>query len=236
MTGFFDVPGWALPLARRVLYFWLRTTVFPENPQELGLDPSKPVCYVLQDHHLSNLLVLFQESQLAGLPSAEAPFKLSTGNFPHSVFFLNRKYSLNTTARERYAHSPLMTVLLHESLAKPGLDVQIVPVVILWGRSPDKQESILKALFSETWRQPGPLRRLLTILVHGRNVLVRFNAPISLRALSRENLDEATALRKLSRVLRVHFRRQRQMAIGPDLSHRNMQVETLLVARPCAWR
>ncbi len=228
MTGFFDVPGWALPLARRVLYFWLRTTVFPEHPQELGLDPSKPVCYVLQDHHLSNLLVLFEESQRAGLPSAEARVKLGTGNFSHSAFFLNRKHSLNATARERYAHSALMTALVREALPATGLDVQIVPVVILWGRSPDKQESILKALFSETWRQPGPLRRLLTILLHGRNVLVRFNAPISLRSLSREGLDEGQALRKLARVLRVHFRRQRQMAIGPDLSHRNTQVETLL--------
>ncbi len=230
MTGFFEVPGWALPLARRVLFFWLRTTVFPEHPQGLGLDPTKPVCYVLQDHHLSNLLVLFEKSQRAGLPSANARLRLGTGSFPHSAFFLNRKHSLGTTARERYAHSSLMTALVREALSDEGLDVQIVPVVILWGRSPDKQESILKALFSETWRQPGPLRRLLTILLHGRNVLVRFNAPISLRSFASESLDEEQALRKLSRVLRVHFRRQRQMAIGPDLSHRNTQVETLLVA------
>jgi glycerol-3-phosphate O-acyltransferase len=39
---------------------------------------------------------------------------------------------------------------------------------------------------------------------------------------------EEQALRKLSRVLRVHFRRQRQMAIGPDLSHRNTQVAAVL--------
>ena len=232
MAGFFDVPGWALPLARRVLFYWVRTTVFPERSQELGLDPSRPVCYALQDHHLSNLLVLFQESQLAGLPSAEAPVRLGGHKSPHSVFFLNRKHSLTATARERYAHSPLMTALVRSALENTGPDVQIVPVVILWGRSPDKQESILKALFSETWRQPGPLRRLLTILLHGRNVLVRFNPPISLHALSAEGLDQAQALRKLSRVLRVHFRRQRQMAIGPDLSHRNTQIETLLAAAP----
>lgn len=230
MTGFFAMPGWALPLARRVLYFWVRTTVFPEQAGELGLDTSKPVCYVLQDHHLSNLLVLFRESQFAGLPPAEATFRVDGKSFPHSVFFLNRKHSLSATPRQRYAHSRLMGALMHDALADGGLDVQIVPVVILWGRSPDKQESILKALFSETWRQPGPLRRFLTILLHGRNVLVRFNAPIPLRALSREGLDQAQAMRKLSRVLRVHFRRQRQMAIGPDLSHRNTQVGTLLAA------
>jgi glycerol-3-phosphate O-acyltransferase len=232
MAGFFEVPGWALPLARRLLYFWVRTVVFPEHPRELGLDLSKPVCYVLQDHHLSNLLVLFQESQLAGLPSAEAPLRLGARNFPHAAFFLNRKHALTATARERYAHSRMMTALLHEALAENGSDIQIVPVVILWGRRPDKQDSILKALFSETWRQPGPLRRLLTIVLHGRNVLVRFNAPIFVRALSHAGTDEAQALRKLARVLRVHFRRQRQMAIGPDLSHRNTQVGALLAAAP----
>lgn len=230
MTGFFDVPGWALPLARRVLYFWVRTTVFPARLEELGLDPAKPVCYVLQHHHLSNLLVLFEEAQRAGLPSAETPVKLGSHGSPHSVFFLNRNYAITASARERYAPPAMMTALVHEALADSGLDVQIIPVVILWGRSPEKQESILKALLSETWRQPGPLRRLLTILLHGRNVLVRFNAPIPLRALSRDGLDEAQALRMLSRVLRVHFRRQRQMAIGPDLSHRNTQVEALLAA------
>lgn len=230
MAGFFDLPGWALPLARRILYFWVRPTVFPVNLQEIGIDPSRPVCYVLQDHHLSNLLVLFEESLRAGLPSAEASFRLEAGHFPHSFFFLNRKHSLRATARERYAHSRLMTALIHEAMTRPVPEIQIVPVVILWGRSPDKQASILKALFSETWRQPGPLRRFLTILLHGRNVLVRFSPPISLNALSSGNLDEAQAQRKLSRVLRVHFRRQREMAIGPDLSHRNTQIESLLAA------
>lgn len=232
MTGFFDLPGWAITLARRVLYLWVRTTVFPEKPQELGLDPSKPVCYALQDHGLANQLVLFQESRLAGLPSAENSLQLNSDHFPHSVFFLNPKHTPNVTARERYAHSPMMTALICEALANKALEVQIVPVVILWGRSPDKQNSFLKALFSENWERPAPLRRLLTILLHGRNVLVRFNPPISLHAFSNEGLDQAKALRKLSRVLRVHFRRQRQMVIGPDLSHRNTQVETLLSSPP----
>jgi glycerol-3-phosphate O-acyltransferase len=67
----FKVSDWFIPLARRLLYAWVRTTVFPESPQDLGLDPAKPVCYVLQDRHLSNLLVLFEESRRAGLPRAE---------------------------------------------------------------------------------------------------------------------------------------------------------------------
>ena len=108
-----------------------------------------------------------------------------------------------------------------------------MPVVILWGRSPDKQESILKALFAETWRNPGVFRQMLAILLHGRQTLVRFNAPLSLRELVHGRsapLNEMQAARKVSRILRVHFRRQREMAIGPDLSHRNTQIGMLLAS------
>ena len=232
MSGFFSIPGWAMPLVRRLLYTWVRTTVFPERLEDLGLDPNKPVCYVLQHRHLSNILVLDQESRRAGLPAAGSAFAASGIKSPQAFFCLNGSSALLASARERYTPSPLMGDLVRAAIADPALDVQIVPVVILWGRRPDKQESILKALFSETWRQPGPLRRLLTILLHGRNVLVRFNAPISLGALSRDGVDAVQAQRKLSRVLRVHFRRQREMAIGPDLSHRNTQIETILETEP----
>ena len=228
MAKVFKVSDWFIPLARRLLYLWVRTTVFPQNSQELGLDPAKPVCYVLQDRHLSNLLVLFAESRQAGLPRAEAAMTISGQRLPCSFFFLNRDRSLAGRARDGSVHSPLLVSLIRQAVADPEVDVQLVPVVILWGRSPDQQDSILKALFAETWRSPGAWRQLLAIVLHGRNVLVRYNAPILLRDLLQGGLGEEQALRKLSRVLRVHFRRQRQMAIGPDLSHRNTEVNAVL--------
>ncbi|WP_300456304.1 glycerol-3-phosphate 1-O-acyltransferase PlsB [Accumulibacter sp.] len=228
MAGFLAVSNWFIPLARRLLFLWVRTTVFPEHPQELGFDPSKPLCYVLQDRHLSNLLVLVEESRRAGLPRAEAPLRVGDQRLPRSFFFLNRDRRSAGRGRPRTTHSPLLSGLIRQAVADPQFDVQLLPVVILWGRSPDQQDSILKALFSETWRPPGAWRQLLAILLHGRHVLVRYNAPIALRDLLQGGLAEEQALRKLSRVLRVHFRRQRQMAIGPDLSHRNTQVNAVL--------
>lgn len=227
MTRWVKISDWLLPLARRLLYFWVRTTVFPQSVDELTLDPAKPVCYVLQDRHLSNLLVLLQETRRAGLPRAEAPIELARERLPRSFFFLNRERS--SRVRRRRVPSLLLVNLLRCVAADPESDVQLVPVVILWGRTPDKQESILKALFSETWRPPGAWRQLFAILLHGRHVLVRYNAPISLRDfLAQAGLGGEDALRKLSRVLRVHFRRQRQMAIGPDLSHRHTQIHAVL--------
>jgi len=228
VKGVFDISGWFVPLARRVLYALVRTTVFTESTA--SIDPARPVCYVLQDRHLSNLLVLFEESRRAGLPRGEAPLAVGGMRARRSVFFLNRRH--NGAASQP---SPNLIGQVRAVVADPTLDVQLVPVVILWGRSPAKQESIVKALLAETWRSSGWLRQFFAILLHGRQTLVRFNAPLSLRELVHGGaapLGEAQALRKVSRVLRVHFRRQREMAIGPDLSHRNTQVEILLASEP----
>ena len=222
----FGISTWFAPLARRILYAWVRATVFAEAAS--GVDPARPVVYVLQDRHLSNLLVLFEESKRAGLPPAEAPLAVGELRARRSAFFLNRRRQPGSGV------SPLLAGLVREVARDPHnplADVQIVPVLILWGRAPDKQESILAALLAETWRASGMLRQFFAVLLHGRQTLVRFNAPLSLRELVHgggEPLSEAKALRKVSRVLRVHFRRQREMAIGPDLSHRNTQVEAIL--------
>lgn len=223
-----DFPGWSLTLVRRLLYAWVRTQVLTAPGP--AIDPARPVCYVIQDRRLSNLLVLMAETARAGLPPAQQPLTVGALREERSFFCLTRAQPLLASARERYGHSGRLQRLVAALRGDPELDVQLVPVTILWGRAPQHQDSILKALFAETWRPPGHFRQLAAILLHGRHVLVRFGAPTSLGELAREPVDEVRALRKVSRLLRVHFRRQREVAIGPDLSHRNNQVERVLAA------
>src|SRR5206468_170261 len=90
--------------------------------------------------------------------------------------------------------------------------------------------SIWKLLFSDGWSARGMLKQLFTLLFHGRHTMVRFSAPLSLRQIADEDLDQALTLRKTGRILRAHFRRQREMAIGPDLSHRRTQLTELIDA------
>ncbi len=225
----FRVSKWLIPLARRLLYCWVRTSVFREDASRL-IDPEKPVCYVLQDRHLSNLLILVEETRRRGLPPAETRVAADRPGLAPAFFFLNRDDALLGRRREHPRASSLLSQLIRVVTTDPPFDVQLVPVVVLWGRSPGQQDSVLQALFSETWRPPGLWRQFFAILVHGRHVLVRFNSPISLRDVLQGGLDEVQALRKVSRVFRVHFRRQRQMAIGPDLSHRNTQVSAVLAS------
>ena len=224
----FDFTGWTLDLLRRILYLGTRTQVFPESPEMLKLRPDLAVCYVLHERHLSNLLVLDQECRRLGLPPALRPLRDLAFTARRSFFFLLRNARGRLVPNPRNDHSALLRSLVTTAVANPRFDVQLVPVTILWGREPGKQDSILKALFAETWQSVSTLRQLLAMLIHGRHTVVRFNAPISLRELVSGDIDEARAVRKLGRILRVHFRRQREMALGPDLSHRRTQLRSLL--------
>src|SRR5210317_385168 len=62
--------------------------------------------------------------------------------------------------------------------------------------------------------------------------MVQFNNSISLRELADEQLGAPRSLRKVSRILRVHFQRVRTAAIGPDLSHRRTVIDEVLRSEP----
>ena len=223
----FDFVAWFLQLLRRLLYVWTRTQVFPATPQELKLQADIPVCYVLQHRHLSNLLVLDHECREFGLPPALGPLTTRPLRSRRSFFFLAQRFS-KVTSNPRRDESDLLSSLVAAAINNPHFDVQFVPVTILWGRAPGTQDSILKALLAETWEATSSLRQMLAILIHGRQTVVRFNEPVSLRFLLRNDPNEPHATRRLARIFRVHFKRQRTLAIGPDLSHRHTQLQALL--------
>ncbi|MES2900479.1 MAG: glycerol-3-phosphate 1-O-acyltransferase PlsB [Pseudomonadota bacterium] len=217
-----------LYLGRKLLYAWVRTQVLPADAAALALAPGIPVVYVLQRRFLSNILVLAREAETLGLPAALAGVSERGVRDSRSFFFLSRPEPW--FGRSQPAYSELLRKLVAAARSDPDFDVQLVPVSILWGRAPDKEDSFWQLIFSDGWAKRGALRHILTVLLHGRQTLVRFNDPLSLRDLVEPGSDDELALRKVTRVLRVHFRRQREMAIGPDLSHRRTQVEALLAA------
>jgi glycerol-3-phosphate O-acyltransferase len=217
-----------LLIARKVLFIFVRARVQPENIADLQIDPNKPVCYVLQTDLLSNLLVLEKEAARLGLPR---PLKAIIGHpqEKRSLFYLTRRSNLPAFQSTKQEYSPRLVRLVQNARNNPDKDVQLIPVTILWGRSPDKENSLFKILFSDSWAPPSSFKQLITVLLHGRQTLVKFGAPLSVHSLvQEESCTEEICLRKISRVLRVHFRRHREMAIGPDLSHRRTLVKTLL--------
>lgn len=226
----FELPGWAVRLLRRTLYLWTRPKAFPESPDKLGLAPDIPVMYVLQYRHLSNLLVLDQECRNLGLPRVMKAVQQGDFYARKSAFFLSSDIaSISDEEPEADDESnSLLNQLAQEALKNPDFNVQLVPVTILWGRSPDKQDSVLKALFAEAWQSMGWFSQFIATIVNGRDTMVRFSEPASLREMVRNETQPGRAAHKVARILRIHYRRQREIAIGPNLSHRQTQMHVLL--------
>ncbi|MGM0769213.1 MAG: glycerol-3-phosphate 1-O-acyltransferase PlsB [Pseudomonadota bacterium] len=217
-----------LTFFRKILFLWVRTDVSGNSREALGLDPDKPVCYVLQYSSMSSRLVLEQEVLRAALPGAEASLPVKHGPV-HSFFFLYRRIGGLFQSRQTPVPTSQFQALVRYGLEHPEKDVQIVPVSLFWGRSPDKEKSLVKLLLSDTWSVAGRLQKFLIIMLHGRNTYVQFNQPLSLKQVIDEyRHSEERANRKLARILRTHFRRVRQAVLGPDLSHRRTLVEGLV--------
>lgn len=213
-------------LARRLLHLWVRLRVFPESP--VAVDAARPVCYALRESWLSDRLVLREAVARAGLPGVDRPLRLGRRRLASADFALARGWRPFGRARAIHGMPPRLQRLIQALADDPAADVQIVPVTVLWGRAPRQQDGILRALLAESWQRRHPFGHWLAVLIHGRQTHVHFGQPYSLRALLQDAADPLHATRKAARLLRGHFRRQRELAIGPDVSHRHTQVEALL--------
>jgi glycerol-3-phosphate O-acyltransferase len=216
-------------LARQFLTLWTRANTHPADLEELGLDPSVPVVYVLRDASLADLLMLDREVQRLNLPSPLSALSLDELNLSRRYSYIYRRRLFG--ARERVsATSTRMEKLVDYLHRHEDADIQLVPVSLFWGRAPEKQNSLWKIIFSDNWSAPGFIRKFFIILTQGRQLLMRFSRPLSMRQLVDRDQSASRTLRKTLRVLRVHFRRQHEAVIGPDLSHRRLLASTLVKA------
>ncbi|MGA9341739.1 MAG: glycerol-3-phosphate 1-O-acyltransferase PlsB [Rhodanobacteraceae bacterium] len=191
-----------------------------------------PTLYAIERPGLSDQLILDQACIEDGLPSPYA----ARGRLP-----IGRRRALVGIAPRgrlfgppRSSSSIALMRLIDWLRADPVRDVRLVPASIFVGRAPDRESGWFRVLFAENWVMVGRFRRLLAILLNGRDTIVQFAAPINLRTLIDESpdMDSERLARKLSRVLRTHFHRIRATVIGPDLSHRRTVVDAVLNAEP----
>lgn len=217
-----------LAFLRWLLHLWVRSTVLPEHLDELGLDPERPVFYVLDTYALTSLLIVDEICRKLEWPQPST-------SLINDQFHLNRSYGASRRYQgllirrpQRRRHSVMLRELVEQSRQARQANVQIVPVTVLIGRAPDSEDRLFKILFSENWDLGGRLRRLFTTLVNGRATMVQFGKPLELDRVFSETDDAEQALGRLSRVLRVHFKRVRTAAIGPDRSHRRTLVDKVI--------
>ncbi len=215
-------------LAGKVFSVWARPSIQPESPAEYVADGAAAVCYVLESGGLADLLALERACAVHGLPSPSESFEFCGKRYSHRFVVLRPLTGF--LVRRRSPEGSRRLRQLVKKATKHQQELLLIPVAIYWGRSPDKERSFFKLLFSENWDVVGRTRKLFATLLHGRNTLLRFSHPLPLSAILEGAPEAAVAFRKVSRILRVHFRQRRAATVGPDLSHRRTLANQVLLA------
>lgn len=227
-------------LSSKLLDLVVTPHVLGEIPSDAATDSQAPqqankkvVCYVLQNYSRSNALVVDGETRRLKLPAALDPLTIETQKEKAAVIFLQHQDDHNLLQPTTHSFPPRLLRLIEFLEKHPDYDIELIPVTVLWGRSPDKEDSLLKLLFADTWATPGKIKQLMNIGVHGRQSYLEFHDGQSLKSLVQyanihhPNMSPVTYI--VSH-LNQYLDRQREVILGPDLSDRRNVMQSLIKA------
>ncbi len=202
--------------------------------------------YVLQEYSRSNSILIDSQTKEHQLPPALLPVK-------NAQFFINENAGIiflhHSKNDDKKQISPRLQRLITAVQSYPQLTVNLIPVTILWGRAPEKEDSLFKLLVADNWQEPSISKQLFNIGVMGRNTFVEFHRPYDLRQLiaeltssddstqadmvtSRELITNQEAMANIAlniqSSLNAILNKRRTSIIGPDLSDRRNVVDKLL--------
>lgn len=215
-------------IARKILYLAVRAETLPEIKEQLSLDPSLPVIYVLDVRAWSNLLVLETECERLGLPSPTSKISSPHLHRLHSVYTVAPRQPFKAWLKNQPKRSKMLRAIVTTLSEHPETTIQFIPVSIFWGRPVAKQKHWLQVLFADSWGIAGRTRKLLTILINGRNTLVNFSDSITYKYDGDSALSHDEMVDELQQKLSTRLLELKISTLGPDVSHRRTLVRKLL--------
>lgn len=120
----------------------VKGTTIPSNPvEDLGIDISKPIVYALPFRSNVDLLTFQRYALEQGLPDPLTPLEINGQPFGRFVFTSSRPTLIQNDHDAPSESVDLFTKLLGLHNSDSDLDVQVLPVSVLWGRKPGKEEN-----------------------------------------------------------------------------------------------
>ena len=155
---------------------------------EFDADDQTLKFYVLQDYSRSNSILIDLQTQEHKLQPALVGVNDAAHNIKENaaIIFLH-----HPSAKDNQL-SPRLSRLVSAVLQYPELKVRLVPVSILWGRAPEKEDSLFKLLTADNWQDPSMTKQLFNIGVMGRDTFVQFHPPQDLRTIINDTLKDDT--------------------------------------------
>lgn len=112
---------------------------------------------------------------------------------------------------------------------RQGETINLIPTSVIWGRSPERENSLWKLIFSyNNYQIAGSLRKFFATILHRKEITVSFGEPIQLGEQIKSTDNDAKLARKIHRVMRIHFRRRKARIQGPELSQRKSMANSIV--------
>ncbi|BFU60308.1 MULTISPECIES: glycerol-3-phosphate 1-O-acyltransferase PlsB [Rodentibacter] len=209
------------------LSFLVKNNPIPANPaEELQLNLSQPIVYVLPYTSQTDFVIFRRNCLNVGLPDPAQKNDIQGVSLPRYVYLdEGRRFFKSKGAKDETVQVFNKYLELHRTFE--NLDVQLVPVSVLWGRSPGHED---KATLPNL-RLLNGIQKTFAAIWFGRDTFVRFSQAVSLRYMANEHGSDEKMAQKLARVAKMHFARQRISATGPRLPNREAMFNKLLQSK-----
>ena len=205
--------------------FFVKSQSIPTDPiKDLNINRLAPVLYVLPYNSKIDLMVVQSLSRKYQLPDPLDGIKTNNGILP-AYIYIDKGPGIFASKQQKKKSIEILRQYIMAHQQNPQLDVQMLPVSVMFSRAPDKEGRKKLSL-----QVLGGTRKFLKMCFSGRDCYTRFSHTVSLKnfALSIENEKIPELAHKLSRVARIHFSKQRIASVGPTLPIRQQMLKMLL--------
>lgn len=205
--------------------FFVKSQSIPTDPiKDLNINRLAPVLYVLPYNSKIDLMVVQSLIRKYQLPDPLDGIKTNNGILP-AYIYIDKGPGIFASKQQKKKSIEILRQYIMAHQQNPQLDVQMLPVSVMFSRAPDKEGRKKLSL-----QVLGGTRKFLKMCFSGRDCYTRFSHTVSLKnfALSIENEKIPELAHKLSRVARIHFSKQRMASVGPTLPIRQQMLKMLL--------
>ena len=208
---------------------WVTTQYVPTKViEELELDLSRPIIYIVEKNSASDLLGLQASCLQAGLPDPYQAIEINGQTLSATIYL--QSWTLFTSNSPQMNNASYLTqfkLLLDLHKEDETLDIQLVPVGFSWGRNPGKEGK--KSWFSlREQGQIGAVHKTMIVIKHAKDHMVRFNQPLSIARIVKRGGNKNELPYKLARLALNYFGSQKRSSIGPKLPNRNAMIKSIV--------
>ena len=203
---------------------FVKSKPIPTDPiTELDLDIHRPILYVLPYNSQIDLMVVRSLCLKYDLPDPLLGIDINGNTIPAYVY-IDKGPGIFASKKQKNKSIEILREYISAHQQNDELDVQMLPVSVMFGRKPDKEGKKMPSL-----QVLGATYKLYKILISGRDCYTRFSRTVSFKNIKVDNNQDISVLaHKLARVARIHFAKQRAASVGPKLPVRQEMLNKLL--------